>query len=133
MGTPMAVQRLRLCASNAGGIGSIPDWGMNISHVVPCHQKRKSCSNLHQSFGGDLCVPPRQPLRKLIEIWVSRSVPKSYYTPSSQSYILGWLSFPSNALPNNIGRPMGKICALCPPSHLNSQNFGGFSSIHWSF
>ena len=28
---------------------------------------------------------------------------------------------------------MGKICALCPPSHLNSQNFGGFSSIHWSF
>ena len=41
MGTPTAVQCLRLCASNAGGLGSIPDWGMNISHVVPCHQKGK--------------------------------------------------------------------------------------------
>lgn len=93
----------------------------------PPKKKKKPVLICTRVLQGAFVFPrPRQPLRKLIEIWVSRFVPKSYYALSSQSYILGWLSFPSNALPNNIGRRMGKICALCPPSHLNSQNFGGF-------
>ena len=28
------VQGLRLCASNAGSVGSIPDWGTKIPHAV---------------------------------------------------------------------------------------------------
>ena len=43
-GTSMVVQWLRLCASKAGGIGSIPDWGR--SHTIPyaawCSQKIKN-------------------------------------------------------------------------------------------
>ena len=68
-----------------------------------CHQKKKPVLICTRVLEGAFVFPrPRQPLRKLIEIWVSRFVPKSYYALSSQSYILGWLSFPSNALPNNI-------------------------------
>ena len=36
--TSLAVQWLRLCASSAGGIGSIPGWGTKIPHAVPCSQ-----------------------------------------------------------------------------------------------
>ena len=35
-GTSLAVQWLRLCASTAGGVGSIPGWGTKIPHAV-CH------------------------------------------------------------------------------------------------
>ena len=28
------VQGLRLCASNAGSVGSIPDWGTKLPHAV---------------------------------------------------------------------------------------------------
>ena len=33
-GTSLAVQWLRLCASNARGMGSIPGWGTKIPYVV---------------------------------------------------------------------------------------------------
>ena len=33
LGTFLAVQRLRLCASNAGGAGSISGWGTKIPHA----------------------------------------------------------------------------------------------------
>ena len=33
-GTSLAVQGLRLCASNAGGMGSIPGRGIKIPHAV---------------------------------------------------------------------------------------------------
>lgn len=35
VGTPPAVQQLRLCASNEGGMGSIPDWGNKMSQAQP--------------------------------------------------------------------------------------------------
>ena len=41
MGTSLAVQRLRLCASTAGGAGSIPGWGTKIPHAVRRGQKVK--------------------------------------------------------------------------------------------
>lgn len=34
VGTPPAVQQLRLCASNEGGMGSIPGRGAKIPHAV---------------------------------------------------------------------------------------------------
>ena len=35
------VQLLRLCASNAGGVGSIPGWGTRIPHAAWHGQKKK--------------------------------------------------------------------------------------------
>ena len=34
IGTSLVVQRLRLHASNAGGVGSIPGWGTKIPHAA---------------------------------------------------------------------------------------------------
>ena len=39
-GTSLAVQWLRLCASNAGGIDSIPGQGTKIPHALRCGQKK---------------------------------------------------------------------------------------------
>ena len=41
LGTSLAVQWLRLCASSAGGVGSIPGQGTKIPHAVLCSQKIK--------------------------------------------------------------------------------------------
>ena len=35
------VQWLRLCASNAGGMGSIPGQGTKIPHTIQCGQKKE--------------------------------------------------------------------------------------------
>ena len=40
-GTSLVVQWLRLQASTAGGTGSIPGQGTNISHAMWCDQKKK--------------------------------------------------------------------------------------------
>ena len=40
-GTSLAVQRLRLCASTAGGTGSIPGRGTKIPHAPQCSQRTK--------------------------------------------------------------------------------------------
>ena len=40
------VQWLRVCASNAGGAGSIPDWRTRIPLAIRCSQKKK-CSELN--------------------------------------------------------------------------------------
>ena len=40
-GTSLAVQWLRLHASNAGGTGSIPGWGTKIPHPTCCGLKNK--------------------------------------------------------------------------------------------
>ena len=40
-GTSLAVQWLRLCASNAGGAGSIPGRGTKVPHATWCGQKNK--------------------------------------------------------------------------------------------
>ena len=40
-GTSLAVQWLRLCASTAGGMGSIPGWGTKIPHAAQYGQKEK--------------------------------------------------------------------------------------------
>ena len=40
LGTSLAVQLLRLCASSAGGTGSFPDQGTKILHAVQCNQKK---------------------------------------------------------------------------------------------
>ena len=40
-GTPLLVQWLRLCASNAGDVGLIPGWGTKISHAMWHGQKKK--------------------------------------------------------------------------------------------
>ena len=42
--TFLAVQWLRLCASNAGGVGLIPGWGIKIPHIVH-HKKKKKRIN----------------------------------------------------------------------------------------
>ena len=44
--TSLAVQRLRLPAPNAGGMGSIPGQGTKIPHAARCSQKKlKMCRN----------------------------------------------------------------------------------------
>ena len=40
-GTSLVVQRLRFCASTAGGMGSIPGGGTKIPHVGQHGQKKK--------------------------------------------------------------------------------------------
>ena len=39
VGTSLVVQRLRLCASTAGGLGSIPGRGTRILHAAQSSQK----------------------------------------------------------------------------------------------
>ena len=46
-GTSQVVQWLRLCASNAGGMGLIPGQGTKILHVTLCSQKKKKATVLH--------------------------------------------------------------------------------------
>ena len=41
LGTSPVVQWLRLWASTAGGMGSIPGWGTKVPHAVQCGQKTK--------------------------------------------------------------------------------------------
>ena len=46
------VQWLRICASTAGGLGSVPDWGTKILHATQCRQKNTKyscykCTELH--------------------------------------------------------------------------------------
>ena len=41
LGTSLTIQWLRLCASNAGGVGSIPGWGAKILHAMQGDQKKK--------------------------------------------------------------------------------------------
>ena len=40
-GTSLVVQWLRLCASTAGGTGSIPGWGAKILHASQRSLKKK--------------------------------------------------------------------------------------------
>ena len=40
VGNSLAVQWLRLCASNAGSMGSIPGQGTKIPHAMRCGQKK---------------------------------------------------------------------------------------------
>ena len=42
IGTSLAVQWLRLCASSAGGVGSIPGCGTKIPHVTQCGPNKKT-------------------------------------------------------------------------------------------
>ena len=41
MGTSLVIQWLKLCASNAGGVGSILCWGTKIPHAPGNNQKKK--------------------------------------------------------------------------------------------
>ena len=45
-GTSLAVQWLRFCASNAGGMGSIPGRGTKIPHVADTAKKKKKYKDL---------------------------------------------------------------------------------------
>ena len=40
LGTSLAIQWLRLCASTAGGMGSVPGWGASILHAMQGKAKR---------------------------------------------------------------------------------------------
>ena len=40
-GNSLAVQWVRVCASTAGGEGTIPGWGTMILHAAQCGQKKK--------------------------------------------------------------------------------------------
>ena len=41
-GTSLVVQWLRFCASNAGGLGSIPGWGSKTPHEAKKKKKKHS-------------------------------------------------------------------------------------------
>ena len=45
VGTSLVVQWLRFHASNAGGMGLIPDWGTKIPHAMQCAQQLQKISN----------------------------------------------------------------------------------------
>ena len=48
LGSLLGVQRLRLCASTAGGMGSIPGWGTKIPHAAQHCQKIKRKKKKHR-------------------------------------------------------------------------------------
>ena len=51
LGTAPVVQRLRLCASNAGGMGLIPGQGTEIPHTSRCgKEKEKTGTELNLAF-----------------------------------------------------------------------------------
>ena len=55
----LVVQWLRLCTSNAGGVGSIPSWGTEIPYAAQYGQKlnkKKAC--LSPSSGGNQKTSP---------------------------------------------------------------------------
>ena len=53
-GTSLVVQWLRLCTSNAGGVGSISGWGTEIPYAAQCGQKiTKTRACLSPSSGGN--------------------------------------------------------------------------------
>ena len=54
-GTSLAVQWLALCASNAGGVGSIPGWGTRIPHAARGSKKNKKIKKLQALFIKGLC------------------------------------------------------------------------------
>ena len=53
-GTSLAVQWLRLHASTAGGVGSIPGWETKIPHAARCRQKKKKV--METLVGFDCCI-----------------------------------------------------------------------------
>ena len=55
-GTSLAVRWLRLCVSNAGGTGSIPDWGTKIPQAVRCGGKKKSWCPVWFYLSNCVCV-----------------------------------------------------------------------------
>ena len=53
-GTSLAVQWLKLCASNAGGMGSIPGRGTKNPHVTHVAKKRKISHKRQKRMEGGL-------------------------------------------------------------------------------
>ena len=63
LGTSLAVQWLRLCASTAGGTGSIPVQGTKILHARAVQQKKKKKRIVHcpqEGHSHHLGTPVRQ-------------------------------------------------------------------------
>ena len=59
LGTSLAVQWLRLRASNAGGTGLTPGWGTKIPHVMPRHghkRKKKKSESIYSK--ADVLLSP---------------------------------------------------------------------------
>ena len=60
--SPVVVQRIRLCASSAGGAGSIPGWE---TKIFPCHavwpkaKKKKPENKQYNEVGASLCPSQR--------------------------------------------------------------------------
>ena len=50
------VQCLRLCASTARGMGSIPGWGIKIPHDAKLSQKKKLVMSLPKRMCQDVCI-----------------------------------------------------------------------------
>ena len=46
----LAVQRLRLCASSAGGVGLIPGWGTKIPYAAQHQKKKKERERINQEI-----------------------------------------------------------------------------------
>ena len=57
-GTSLVVQWLRLGASNAGGVGSMPAWGTKIPYAVQCSQKKRIKLNLELEPINFFCEEP---------------------------------------------------------------------------
>ena len=55
MGTSLVVQWLRICASTAGGMGSIPGWGTKIPHAAQSSQKQTKKKINGNPWTGDQC------------------------------------------------------------------------------
>ena len=68
-GTSLVVQWLRLCASNAGGVGLIPGWGAKLSHTVRCGKKKQNKKN----WGWSKNQSRETSLEVLDAVWGSRS------------------------------------------------------------
>ena len=55
-GTSLVVQWLRLRASNAEGMGSIPGRGTRIPHALRHHQKNPTKQNTNHMFFKEICI-----------------------------------------------------------------------------
>ena len=76
--TSLVVQCLRLCASNAGNVGSIPGWGTEILYALGLGQ------NLRQETSGFVLWSVRHPGRSLHTLAALWGVGRGFH-PSSQA------------------------------------------------
>ena len=123
------IQWLRLLTPSAGGLGSIPGWGIKIPHAKQWDQKKKK----KEIISGDSWKATAFFLKT--DIWSEKDSPWALKSPTSSHAILflsvcvvaTWFSFSSSNTPSlfisgplHLLFPLAQIITCLVSSHLSS-------------